>query len=141
MRNYSNLVDPDMIAAAQQIEAVLKRYKLMGLVFIASPHRGGFVMEMDAPWNCITTLLDENGEVEGIRLRSKREEFASLEEQKEVLENTVHGLSTILESSRRTFEGIEGLLMRLRSSVKIEQRNKDFRGKGVKIDPPDETSL
>lgn len=131
MRNYDNLGCPKLIAAARELEEVLHKHELMGMVFFASQERGGFVLHLSPPWSCVFMNGDE------IRIRAKREDFKTQDEQAKVITDAMHGMGTMLSSSRKVFEGVEGLMMMVRSRVKVRQRETDFRGKAVKIQPDD----
>lgn len=90
----SYMQDPNMEEARKKIVAVLKEHDLMGAVIFTGKERSGFFHELSPSWSCAS--LDETAEGVGIRIKSKREDYQSTEEQADSIRFTVGGLMGLL---------------------------------------------
>ncbi len=73
--------------AAEEIKAILQNYDLAAMIVLQGPEELTFVNAISPSWSC-ARLNEETGE---LRIRAKREEFASREEQKRCVEATPGG--------------------------------------------------
>lgn len=112
--------DPNMQEAADKIVAILREHKIMGVVLIAGEARAGFIHELSPPWSCIK---DEGGGA--IRVKSKRSEYSSTEEQQSVLQNSIGGVMGILGNVKYVEETLTGLIMAIGSKVNINHVQSD----------------
>ena len=79
--------NPKLQAVAAEIETVLRRHDVTGLVLLGSPTHTDFLISPDASWTCAFT--ENTPEGKRLRLRSKRENYSSREEQRKVAAATV----------------------------------------------------
>lgn len=80
--------DPNLLAAAEKINAVLAEHDLAAIVILQGPKSLHFVRKIDPTWSCAWfTEPDATGAV-GVRLRAKREDFPSKDAHKACVEAT-----------------------------------------------------
>lgn len=103
--------------AAEDFKSICREYDCMGIVLFVSPRHAEFVNHISPSWS----LMRHDGN-ESIRFRSKREDFGSKEEQDLATLATTHGVCSIVEWSRITFEAWQGVLTQLREHMTILHR-------------------
>lgn len=96
-----NEYDPKLKAAANEIDAVLKRYDIGGAMNLVSQTHGEFLISFPT-WSGITKELDENG-VERVRVRIKGKG------EQEKAEGTVH----LIVSNLQMFDHMSELFKNL----------------------------
>jgi hypothetical protein len=106
--------DPKLREAAEQFNAMCKKYDCMAVCLLVSPTHAEFVNVLDPSWS----VMRPEGPA-GIRFRSKKEDFNSKEEQHESTEATTHGVTSIVEWSRQTNRMWSGILSTLQKHMKI----------------------
>lgn len=74
--------DPKLQAAVLEIQAVLKKHDIGGVVLLASQTNTHFSYELCPSWSCARV------EADGIRIKALRKDFASREAQQKVLTDT-----------------------------------------------------
>lgn len=105
--------DPKLRECAEEFKALCKKYDCAGVVLFVSPTHCEFVNEIAPKWGVVT--LEEPG----IRFRSKREDFASKEEQEAATLASSHMLTSILEWSRMLDQNFTSVLNQLSQKMHI----------------------
>lgn len=90
------LYDPKLRDAAEEFKAICKKYDCIGVVLFVSPTNSEFVNNIHASWSAMSIEPDNHS----VRIRCKREDFASHEDQKKVVDATSHALTSIYEWTR-----------------------------------------
>lgn len=91
-----SLKDANMEEARNKILAVLKEHDLMGCVTMAGKERGAFFSYVSPSWSC--AIVEEDGEKCGVRIRSKREDYPSLQAQEEQVRFTINGIMGLMHN-------------------------------------------
>lgn len=105
--------DPKLREAAEELKAVCRKYDCAGVVLLVSPTHAEFVNHLEASWSAIRA--DGNQ----VRIRCKREDFSSIEEQRKVVDATSHLLTSVHEWSRQTHANFKDLIAAAMSSWKF----------------------
>lgn len=127
----SYMKDENMEAARLKIIAVLKEHDLMGAVCFAGKQRAGFFHEVSPTWSC--ARIEETPEGVGIRVKSKREDYESLEQQGEHVTSTVNGLLGMLHVNQHIGQMLTSLVTMIGTKMDIRSITHDERVQ--KIDP------
>lgn len=99
---------------------VLKKYDMAGAVTVVDKDRCMFKYQFPT-WTCV--VLGEDS----VRLRSKREEYPSLEAQKRAAELTAHVIMQMRDIAANTFTLCESLAAKMREAWGMEHTpNVDF---------------
>lgn len=106
--------DPKLRKAAIEFSELCEKYDCMGVVLLVSPTHSEFVNHFNPSWS-VMHLEPPNG----LRFRSKKEDFNSKEEQHEKTEATAHGVTSIVEWSRKTNEVWTNILSQLSTQMTI----------------------
>lgn len=110
--------DPRLQILADQFDAMLKKLNVGAVVLLASPTHTHYLIQLEANWSCITL---ENG---FLRIRSKKEDYPSIEAQKKVLGDSVGMLAGFITISDRIKDNFERILMMLNDSgCEVEHRS------------------
>lgn len=120
------MADPAMEAARSEIIEVLKRHNLMGAVMICGEQRSGFFHELSPSWSCAFVDEQPDGSV-SVRIKAKREDFDSLEHQKEIVSKTLGGLMGLLHVHRFVGQNLTGMLQLASQKFDIKQVSHDHR--------------
>lgn len=103
-----------------EIIGVLKKYDMAGAVTVVDKGRCMFKYHFPT-WTCVVLTED------AVRLRSKREDFPSLEAQRAVSELTAHCVMQMRDVAANTFEMMEHLGEKMREAWGMEHvPNVDF---------------
>jgi hypothetical protein len=94
--------DPRLKAAMSEIQEVLQRYDIGAAVALVSPTHSEYAYELPS-WSVLRWEDPGDGQV-GLRLRSKREDFATRESQRAVTDATVHLVEQLRLIGGQTFE-------------------------------------
>lgn len=129
--------DPDMQAASDEISAVLRKYDLMGVVLLSGKERTGWNIEISPSWSCVRPAPAEEGAV-GFRIRSKREDYPTKNEQEHVLAETIGGIMGMLSNSRFVNESLSNLMGAVSQKVQIDHVNHDPNIRSARIDLEEE---
>lgn len=113
-----------------KIVAILKEHDLMGSVMIAGKERSGFFNEISPTWSCAS--VNEGPAGLEVRVRAKREDFASVEEQKACLAATVNGLMGLLHVHKFIGEMLLGMVKLISTKVDITSIATDERFQTVR---------
>lgn len=93
--------------AADEIEAVIKKHDLGGLIILANPQRTVFRHLLDPSWSC--AKVGDNG----LHIRSKRVDYATEEEQRRTLAATIsliEGTRFVAEQQAKNLNHVLGML-------------------------------
>lgn len=127
----SYMQDPNMEEARKEIVAILQKRDLMGAVTISGKTRSGFFCEISPTWSC--AKMEETPQGPAIRIKSKREDYASLAEQKQHVELTVNGFMGLLEVHKFIGQTLLGVITLIGKKMDIHSVSTDHRIQ--KIDP------
>jgi hypothetical protein len=109
-----------------ELSAVLKKHDMAGLLIVSNQTHVDWRIEVEASWSCARIEKDADGR-EGLRIRSKLEEYPSREAQKKTLESTVGTLVSMTDVLWMAGENIERML-------KIVAQHVQFFGKSTRED-------
>lgn len=129
--------DPSMQQAADEISAVLRKHDLMGVVLIAGKERSGWNIELSPSWSCIRRGEPTEDGGAQIRIKSKLEDYASKEEQEQVLACSIGGIMGILHNTKYITESLGNLMGAVSHKVEIQHVQHDPNIKDVRIDMED----
>jgi hypothetical protein len=101
-----NNLDPKALEAVAKIRAILTEYDLWGVIGVGSTERFHWTFHVDPSWSCIY-INQETGEV---RIRAKRADFASADDHKHVISNTVGALNSTRDYAALLFEQMDRLV-------------------------------
>jgi len=104
--------DPKLKTAAAEIEAILQKHDVAGLVILSSPTHLEYQLHVAARWSCC--LNEDHGEKgKAIRIKALRADYPSKEAQAETLKNTVGlilGMSDCCESMIRNLTAVAQMI-------------------------------
>lgn len=106
--------DPKLREVAEEFKAICRKYDCAGVVLFVSPTHAEFVNHLNPSWSLVTLEGPDK-----IRFRSKREDFASLEDQHAATTSSAHMLTSIVEWSRQVNEGMRSVLQQLGEHMRI----------------------
>lgn len=112
--------DAKLEIAMDEMKAVLQKHDLAGVVFVASPTNIEYLYHLDPSWTCLRILPDG-----GIGARAKREDFPSLEAQKQCVAASVTIVVGFADMGRLMHERFMQLLQALGKKFKITTINVD----------------
>jgi len=107
--------DQKLREAAEEFKVLCKKYDCIGVVLFVSPTHVEFVNEISASWS---VMRFEEGQ-QKLRFKSKREEWPSLEAQKDATNSTVHAVTSLVQWSEQTHKIWSGVLVFLRENFTI----------------------
>lgn len=105
--------DPKLKECAKELMAVMRKHDVMGTVVLASPTHSEWVMHVDASWSVAKF------EGEGIRFRSKKEDFPNKAAQDFATESTVHGIESMRWLNAKIHDQLGTLVDMLRKKMVI----------------------
>lgn len=108
-KNY----DPRLREAAQEFDAICRKYDCIGVALLVSPTHSEYLNNLEASWS----LMRLDGSY--LRMRSKREDFTSKVAQDTATAATAHAITSIFEWSRRTHNHMCELLKMLQKHMRI----------------------
>lgn len=126
--------DPNMQSASDEISAVLRKYDLMGVVLISGVDRSGWNIELSPSWSCVRPGEPLPDGSKQIWIKSKREDYATQEEQERVLACTIGGIMGILSNTRFINDSLGNLMGAVSHKVEIQHMQNDPNIKNVRID-------
>lgn len=116
-------MNKEILPVLEEISAVLKRHNMVGLVIVGNETHCDWRIEIDASWSCARKETDAQGR-ECLRIRSKRADYPSKEEQKKTVEATVGTFVTFGHTLTFLGEQLHNLLLAIAGQV-------DFLGKST----------
>lgn len=105
--------DPKLKEAAEEIKVILRKYDCNASMLLVSPSHCEYLFHIDSSWS---VMKYEN---QGIRFRSKKEDFASKAEQNYATESTVHFITSSLQFGGLVQKNMNELLAGLRKYMQI----------------------
>ena len=106
--------DPKLREAAEEFKALCTKYDCAGVVLFVSPTHSEFVNHVGPSWSVVKFELPN-----GLRFRSKREDFPSKEAQRFATESTAHMLTSIVEWSRVLNASMTSVIKQLQGKMQI----------------------
>jgi hypothetical protein len=106
--------DPKLQAVATEIQAILKRHDIGGIVHLAGKAHTHFLIEIAPSWSCARLESDNL-----VRVRALRKDFASPEAQKETVVRTAGMLLGFHTALSRTAQSIRELCLALGKQLEI----------------------
>jgi hypothetical protein len=79
--------DTKLKDAAKEIQAILEKYDIAGIIHLSSPTHLEYLYFLSPTWSCASMEETEDGV--GIRFKSKLADFPSVEDQKKCAEATI----------------------------------------------------
>lgn len=114
--------DPKLVAAIQEIQAILNKYDIAGIVHVASQTHTHYMYGLSPSWSAAKL---ERGESEiGIRVRAKLADFPNIEAQKKCLEETVGMIAGFRTVAANTAEQMETVLMKIAQHIQFTHIDK-----------------
>ncbi|SRR6266496_2419760 len=114
--------DPNLLLAAAEITAILKKYDIAGICLIESQTHGEWINHITPSWSAAKPINDEKGR--GIHVRCKRADYPSEEAHKKVLKDTCGMLCGFRDGAERTRRDMEMVLAELSKIIGIEHVSK-----------------
>lgn len=115
--------DADLKSAMLEITGILEKYQIGGNITLVSKTHSEFYYHLP-DWSAVKFEDRENGKA-GIRIRSKRKDFKSKEEQDKILAASIHLIAQIRDLSARSF-GIFNEIMEEKLAKVIDFEHKSF---------------
>jgi hypothetical protein len=103
---------------AAEIQALLEKHDLAGMIVLQAPDHLEFLKVLSPSWS-VARLNEETGE---LRIRAKREEFPSAEEQKRCVEATIGMVLGFLGQAERDVEAFTMVAKLLGRHFEISHR-------------------
>ena len=110
--------DPKLKEAVAEIIGICRKHDIGGYFILASQTHAEFRYILDPSWSC--AWLQEDGK---LRIRAKRAEFKTQEEQVERLGQTTHILLQIQDLCAKGFMDMESIIKELSKQCKIEHES------------------
>lgn len=98
---------PDEQAIAE-IKAILEKHDLAGLVIVVGPDHAAFLRQIAPSWSC--ARMEQLPEGAAVRVRSKREDYGSLADQKKAVEQTAGMFLAFMNWMHETAEDMEAIV-------------------------------
>lgn len=111
-------MNKELAPALDEIAAVLKKHDVMGFIILSNATHTDFRMEVETSWTCAKIENNAQGET-GIRVRSKRAEYASAEAQKEAIAHTIGSFVTTSDVLRVLQDQLQRMLVVLAKHVEF----------------------
>lgn len=95
--------DVKLQTAMDEIKSVLKKHDIAAYVLLSSETHMEYLREFSPTWSCVR-IEEIDADNWGIRIRSQRADFQSLEAQKKCLESSVgmlFGFADVLEKEKK----------------------------------------
>lgn len=115
MSNENLKYDPNLKEAMQKIKGIIEEYDIGAHIVLTSKTHGEYLNHFPT-WSIAQFNKEENG----IDLKSKREDFSSVEEQKATNESSLFFLCSIRDTAARTYLVYEDVLERLSKIIDFE---------------------
>ncbi len=116
------LYDPELKEAMLEIQEILDKHKIGGNIALTSQSHSEFLYHFPE-WSVIQFDKNKPGEV---RIRSKRKDFKSKEEQRQMTEYSTHIVAQNRDLAARSFDVFDNLFKMLEKYFDIE--HKPFHG-------------
>jgi len=100
--------DPKLKIAAAEIEAILQKHDIAGIVMLQSPSHLEYIMAIAPSWSCCW-IEDYGNGAKAMRVKAKREDFPSKAAHVEALGNSIGmilGFTDCCESMRRNLAAV-----------------------------------
>ena len=110
--------DPKLKEAVAEIIAVCRKHDIGGYFILASQTHAEFRYIMDPSWSC--AWFEDSGR---LRIRAKRADFKTQEEQVARLSETTHILCQIRDLCAKGFGDMESIIAELSKQCKIEHES------------------
>lgn len=106
-------MNPKILPALDEIEAVLKKHDMMGLIIVADSGETNFRMRVEASWSCakleVQPESDGRRQVTAVRIRSKQGDFPTESERRECSSATINAFINMQKSCDTMSVNIEVL--------------------------------
>jgi hypothetical protein len=107
--------DPKLIAAMEEVKAILAKHDLTAVVFLGSPSHVEYHYKLHASWTCCR--LEEDGQ---FKARLKTSDYPSPLEARKVVEETVGMLAGFADVTQQAHENLSGTLKMFGQRFHIE---------------------
>lgn len=105
-----NNLDPKALEAVAKIRAILTEYDLWGVIGVGSTERFHWTFHVDPSWSC----MHINEKTGAVRVRAKRADFATAEDHKHVISNTIGAINSTRDWGVLVFEQMEQIAQLLK---------------------------
>lgn len=113
------MMTPDLAPAAAEIEAVLKKHNLVGLIIVSNETHADWIMSIDRDWTCC------HFEGEFLRVRTPKDK--PIKERMLFLRNTIATFSVFVDIMEKMHSQLMGLMQAIsQHGVQIFAHNKDL---------------
>jgi hypothetical protein len=107
--------DPNLLAAMEEIKAILSRRDIVGSVILASGSDMEFLRHLQASWNALA--LEEDGL---LRLRCKRADYPDAAAWTEALSLSIGTIAGLVDAMQRDMESYLNLLPAIGEQIEFQ---------------------
>lgn len=117
--------DPTLKKAIMEIEGVMRKYDIAGVISLTSQTHGEYLFSLDASWTIIKQLPSDMGTL--LHLKSLRKEYPSDEAQLKANELTAHLIWSQIDILRQSLKQLELIKSKLESNWKVDHETVDLQ--------------
>lgn len=115
--------DPKLLAAMEEIKAVVKKYDIGAFIMIQTPNNAEFLNALNASWLPLKWEKNAAGQM-GVRITCKRADYPSKEAWETAMNNGVGFIMATADIMRAHLETFESLAKELGRRMTIEHMTK-----------------
>ncbi len=113
--------DPRTVEALEKIKAILREYDLWAALTVVSAERVHWLYHFEPSWSC----LHFNPATGEARIRAKRADFATPEQQQLVVQQTTGAIASTRDAGAKQFSDMESLYELLAKQFEITHQYSD----------------
>ena len=103
--------DPKLQQAINEIDAVLTKHNIAGIVFVASESHAHYLHHLQASWNAC--YMENTPKGEALRVRCKRADYPTRDAWRLAMKNSVGTIMGFIDVCKNTAEALTGLAVRI----------------------------
>jgi hypothetical protein len=115
--------DPKLVAAMEEIKAVLKKHDVGAVVVLSSPTHMEFLREYAPTWSCVTVEQHPGGHA--LRIRAHLADFESPQARKKCLEDSIGMLAGFADALTEEKEQLLVMLKVIGEQIGFDHITKD----------------
>lgn len=115
--------DPLLKTAAAEIEAVLVKHDIAGVVLLSSKTHTEYILHVDPSWSCCFVENTDKGRL--LRVRSKRADYPSKEAQNAAINDSVSLIMGLYDTARNTTELLGNVAGQIAKHVEFTHFTRD----------------
>src|SRR5258708_34199237 len=113
--------DPRTVEALEKIKAILREYDLWAAFVVVSAERAHWLYHFEPSWSC----LHFDSETGRAHIKAKRADFATLEQQRRVVELTTGAIASTRDFGAKQFGDLDRLYELLAEQCEIVPEHSD----------------